>query len=91
MIPSVGTQVLPHLIVCRPWATTVPQHAFYKIAQISPAIKRYDVVSDIPADIGEDKRNTINNGEFVKTLFIGAVQTAFDDMAVLLACYVRDA
>jgi hypothetical protein len=72
MIPGVRTQVLADYIEGRARPAAIAQHTLGQVAEVPPCVNRQDVVRNILPDIGDDKRDSINEGEFPKTILIRA-------------------
>jgi len=91
MIPGVGAQVLPSLVEGGAGTAAIAQHAFDDFAQVPARVDCEDVVGHVLADVGDDERNAVQNGKLPQALVVGAMENAFDYMAVVLANHLGNA
>ena len=75
----------------RTGTAAVSQNGLCEIAQVSAAVNRQNILRDEFADGGYDKRDAVHDGILTKTILVGAVKSAFDNMLIFLTRNMREA
>jgi hypothetical protein len=77
--------MLPRLVESRVWPAAIAQHALGKIAQVPPCTDGQNVVRNILPDVRDDERDSIHDWVFPQASRVGAVERAFENVALFLA------